>query len=332
MINAGILGWLRFLPLGRVQLPAAALLFIGTGVAASFYGIILGLARKKPTEILAGSSISQMGLMTATVGLGLLRPELGKLAVPVVLLFSLHHALAKTSLFLSCRLPGPLWSGKKTIPAVGLSLPILALAGFPVTSGWLAKTAIKEVVHLAGPGWAHLAGLFFPLSSIATTVLLLHFARILFEKNDDESRSGARQKIAWWMSLVAVAAAVWFWPLPLERPMVDFSLLGLFKNAWPFFGGVLVYALLRKISASGFAQRKEDRRLPIGEARIFSVVSSLAKRISEATSGKKRKGYRKAALILDMQRGLRKMEKIFGRWIVVGSLYLLLTLLLFSLP
>ena len=73
---------------------------LGAGIAAAFCGALVGVAQSYPKTVLAYSSISQMGLITVPVGAALLAPALWPAALAAVLLYALHHALAKGALFL----------------------------------------------------------------------------------------------------------------------------------------------------------------------------------------------------------------------------------------
>ena len=70
MIKAGLLGWLRFLPLGAVALPDLGAGLVGLGLAAAFLGVLAGLIQRDAKTVLAYSSISQMGIVTAALGAG----------------------------------------------------------------------------------------------------------------------------------------------------------------------------------------------------------------------------------------------------------------------
>ena len=116
MIKAGLLGWLRLLPLGEAALFLWGEAFMILGIAAAFYGVLVGLTQRDPKTLLAYSSISQMGIMTMAVGLGLTAPE----AYPAILFLAyplafgagatawsamaylvFSHALAKAAMFLA---------------------------------------------------------------------------------------------------------------------------------------------------------------------------------------------------------------------------------------
>ncbi|MHB1436923.1 MAG: complex I subunit 5 family protein, partial [Thiobacillus sp.] len=137
MIKAGVLGWLRFLPLGEAALPGAGSALMLAGLLAIFYGIALGLTQRQPGALLAYSSISQMGYFSLALGAGLLAPERWPLLLPVVVLYALHHALAKATLFLGVGVAERHGASRRVM--LGLALPALALAGAPFTSGMLVK-------------------------------------------------------------------------------------------------------------------------------------------------------------------------------------------------
>ena len=48
MIKAGLLGWLRLLPLGEVALLQWGEVFMLLGLAAAFYGVVVGLTQRDP--------------------------------------------------------------------------------------------------------------------------------------------------------------------------------------------------------------------------------------------------------------------------------------------
>jgi len=72
MIKAGLLGWIRFLPLGEAAIPGCGFTLISAGLGAAFFGTLVGVAQRNPKTVLAYSSISQVGFMTAGVGLALI--------------------------------------------------------------------------------------------------------------------------------------------------------------------------------------------------------------------------------------------------------------------
>lgn len=123
MIKAGLLGWINVLPLGEEQVSQSLAQFgnymLIAGLAAAFGAALYGVFQRHPKAVLAYSSISQMGMMTALVAMGLVAPEVWSLLWPGLVLFAAHHALAKGSLFMGTsisehlpRWPLPLvWGG-----------------------------------------------------------------------------------------------------------------------------------------------------------------------------------------------------------------------------
>ncbi|NJN46866.1 MAG: hypothetical protein HC808_10745 [Candidatus Competibacteraceae bacterium] len=99
VIKAGLLGWLRFLPLGQVALPAVGEICIAVGMLSAFYGALVGALQERPKTVVAYSSISQMGLLTALLGIALAAPDMWPLLLNLMLLFSLHHGIAKAPYF-----------------------------------------------------------------------------------------------------------------------------------------------------------------------------------------------------------------------------------------
>ena len=233
LIKAGLLGWLRFLPLGMTASDWGWVLAVA-GLAAAFYGVLLGLAQQVPKVILAYSSISQMGLMTLGVGLGLALPETWFWLLPAVTLFALHHALTKGALFLGLGLVGP---GRRAVLA-GMGLLALSLAGAPLLSGALAKQALKAgVQHTPWEAWLLPC---LALSSLATTLLM---ARLLVRLAGSDTPRWAnpprRAFRAWWLLVLLALTAAWWLPVVTTRPAAP-DMKDLWAAAWPVLGGVLL--------------------------------------------------------------------------------------------
>ena len=213
MIKAGLLGWLRFLPLGHA-LPDWGTLFILLGFAAALYGVIVGLLQQQPKSILAYSSISQMGLIGVGVGLGVMAPAAGAAALFAVTLYALHHALAKAALFLGeglMRATSGRWRGWVL---AGLALPALAIAGAPLTGGALAKQHLKALAPFAP--WPDVLTPALMLTSVATTLLMAHFLWRVWRNPDAVPSTGRARLVLPWIALLA-AMLISVWWLPLDR-------------------------------------------------------------------------------------------------------------------
>jgi formate hydrogenlyase subunit 3/multisubunit Na+/H+ antiporter MnhD subunit len=231
MLKAGLLGWLRFLPLGSVALPQAGTLLLTAGLLAMFLGVAAGLCQREPKVLLAYSSISQMGFMTLGVGAGLLAPQLWPVLLPAVGLYALHHALAKSALFLGVGV-AQANAGRRWV-LVGMALSALALAGAPLTSGLLAKTALKAGLAGLPAPWDALLPVLLPLAALGTALLM---ARLLFLLAHIQAHGGSGLAAPWWM-LVALGTLL-PWVLPS-------AVMAAWPGAlWPILLAAAIAALL----------------------------------------------------------------------------------------
>ncbi|MCA3279606.1 MAG: NADH/ubiquinone/plastoquinone (complex I) [Roseomonas sp.] len=170
IIKAGVIGLIRFLPFDDV--PAADGVWLAAlGFATAYWGVAMGLTQRNPKTILAYSSVSQMGVVAAILGMGL---TLGIAETPLhAAFYALHHMLAKGALFLGVGLAlasGP--AGRALVLPLALLLA-LGFGGLPPTGGALAKAATKPEL---GAGLAAMAAM---LSAFGSTALMLHFVQRL---------------------------------------------------------------------------------------------------------------------------------------------------------
>jgi formate hydrogenlyase subunit 3/multisubunit Na+/H+ antiporter MnhD subunit len=232
IIVTGLVGWLRFLPVGEWALPGWGGMCVVLGLAAAFYAAIVGMDQREPKVVLAYSSISQMGIMTVAIGMILLEPELSKTLSIAIAFFALHHGLAKSALFLGAGL------GKTDMDAkrrrwlvIGLSLPSLALTGAPLTSGMAAKSVfVTSEALLPGP-WVGVVQFILPLTSVATALLMARFLILVNRRPAEAKQQVGRQP---WLTWCASLLLVLLLPLYL-MPSVGFSLSipSLVDSLWP---------------------------------------------------------------------------------------------------
>jgi formate hydrogenlyase subunit 3/multisubunit Na+/H+ antiporter MnhD subunit len=181
MSKAGVLGWLRLLPLGHVSLGAWGVPMVLLGIVAAFYGVAVGLCQRDAKTALAYSSVSQVGVLTAAVGLGTITPSGWALLLPAVLVYSLHHGLAKGALFLTLGVSGaggaaPATRRAAVAAAVALGL---SLAGMTLTSGAAAKSALKDAISASGAPSAGGIAWTLSLAAIGTTLLMARVVWLL---------------------------------------------------------------------------------------------------------------------------------------------------------
>jgi formate hydrogenlyase subunit 3/multisubunit Na+/H+ antiporter MnhD subunit len=209
MIKAGLLGWLRFLPLGEAALPGWGQFVIALGVAAAFFGVIAGVTQRNPKTVLAYSSVSQMGIINVAVGIGLSDPGAWRFALPAIPIYAMHHGLAKSALFLGVSAASAVGPLGRRLQRVGLFLPALALAGAPLTSGAIAKVALKDAAAIAPGAWAGWLDVALPLAAVGTTLLMARFLAIVSAGDRHQARGVI---VPWAVAVAASTVALWIVP------------------------------------------------------------------------------------------------------------------------
>jgi formate hydrogenlyase subunit 3/multisubunit Na+/H+ antiporter MnhD subunit len=242
MINAGLLGWLRLLPTGSGGMHGWGRAFIVAGVAAAFYGALVGLLQRRPRVVLAYSSISQMGIMTMGVGVALAALDAEGVLLAAVALYALHHAFAKGALFLGSGIAERAAGRHRVWIALGLLLPALALAGAPLTTGMLAKETLKEALSVAGPEpWMPALKALLPWMAFATTLVLARFLWLVWAERPARRPVGTVPAAAWAVLIGLSLTAAWLMPRPVTPEL--WSASAFWEVSWPVLLGVLVSAV-----------------------------------------------------------------------------------------
>ena len=238
-VKAGIIGLIRFLPLG-VAMPKWGEALAAAGMLSAFYGVVVGITQQNPKTVLAYSSVSQMGLLAAALGMGLASGDIG--AALGASFSAAHHVLVKGGLFLAIGVAAVngarLWP--VLIPAAVLAL---GLGGLPLTGGMLAKLAVKAQF---GEG---VVGIFATLSAVGSTVLMLHFLQRLAQTVPRDGQAPGRRRGWPWFAIACAAVVV---PWVLYPTAGGGSLLQalaprtLWAGLWPvLLGGVLAIGMWR---------------------------------------------------------------------------------------
>ncbi len=248
MIKAGLLGWISFLPGGYASYAGWGSLIIALGCLGAFYAVAVGLTQQNPKTNLAYSSISQMGVMTICIGIGLSEVADWSTAVLIVAIYALNHAFAKGALFLGV---GVVLAEPRTprihryIIFAGLGLAALAIAGSPMTGGALAKRALKYLAASEHLLWAETLNVLLPLSALATTLLLSRLLYLLYRKMTAADRQPDGHEglmFSWSVNLLAVAVMAWLTIYSLQLPISTspFTPADLLKAALPILGGLFL--------------------------------------------------------------------------------------------
>jgi formate hydrogenlyase subunit 3/multisubunit Na+/H+ antiporter MnhD subunit len=204
MIKTGLLGWIRFLPVGGAMLAGWGQALIVIGVTGIFFGAILGLMQHRPRLILGYSSISKMGVLTTGMGAALAWPATAPVLTGALALYAAHHALVKGALFLGLGLVER--GGLRPWVLAGLGLLALSLAGAPLTSGALAKSLLTTGLPVEAQ---YLVSL-FAVSAFATTLLMARFLLLVWAGRRAAPSRYPLASAAAWLALLAMIAVVPF--------------------------------------------------------------------------------------------------------------------------
>lgn len=294
MIKAGLLAWLQVLPAGEEAAtvfysPGFAWFVIGLGFIAAFGAAAVGVLQHKTKTVLAYSSISQMGLMTILLGIGLLEPASWPVLLAAILVYMVHHGLTKGALFLSVGLAQYPARWPRALVMLIALLPALALIGAPLSSGAGAKLLMKDSLYEL----SSIAFLlpFISLAAVATGLLMFRFLWLLWH-TQAESKDLPSIRWAVVLSLFSVLFAFWWLPLPAAVPFLEgMALSALFDALWPLLLtlmlGLLSILICRRLPfninlpagdliwpISGLLQRLA-RTYPALEQRIIAASQSL---------------------------------------------------------
>ena len=329
MIKAGLLGWLQLLPLGEITLPGWGSIIILFGLAAAYYGVAIGLTQRDPKVLLAYSSISQMGVMTIALGLGMLIPHAWPLILPAIIFYALHHGLSKGALFLGVGLSGSAGRIQRGWVWFGLWLPALALAGAPWTSGMLAKQLLKTTAQYAPLPWDSWLPLLLSLSALATALLM---ARLLYLVRPAAQPMGVSPVAGllwpWLLLLLTVLLAPWWLAIVMLDLQMEVNLM--IDSLWPIIlTWIITWAVLR------LNLFRTIQPLPAGDVLIPIMHSlrllayfnnSLAKFRDRWDQWRKSFRIRLNGLIIVTKKRLLSMENHLARWEV--ALFFMVILML----
>jgi formate hydrogenlyase subunit 3/multisubunit Na+/H+ antiporter MnhD subunit len=244
MIKAGVIGWLRFLPLGQTLDVAWGSLLIALGFAGAFFGVVVGLMQRDLKTLLAYSSVSQMGIITAGIGAGLLAPEHWEAVHTAILLYVLHHGLAKGALFLGVGVAEAAGRHWRRLVTAALSIPALTLAGAPLTSGALVKLSLysgMDALPVHGVGWLTVL---LPWTAAGTALLMTRFLVLLWTHPPAQDRLVLGLWVPWSLLLAASLGMSFFWPIAPDLRQAFVAPANLWGSTWPVLLAVCLSLLV----------------------------------------------------------------------------------------
>lgn len=342
MVKVGIVGWLRLLPLGEVELHGWGVGLVVVALLGAFLAVPAGVLQGDAKVALAYSTISQMGFLTALVGVALAAPELSAAVTSAAVAYAVHHALAKGALFLGV----PVWRHhaigvRRFVVGAGLVGAALAVAGAPFSSGavgkYAAKTAVEDVTLLG----VDLVAL-LPLIATGSTLLLLRFGRLLLDDTHQVSRRADPELGAWLLLVAAGISLPWVvtdrWIPVAAVPGMD--PVTLWEATWPILLGLGLGAVATVLARRGrlprWAASPDGRALPPGDlivpeerlARSSLAVARLAVRSERHLAGRARERMERSTGGARLGRALDSAESAIGSRSGNGLLVLLFLLAL----
>jgi multicomponent Na+:H+ antiporter subunit A len=234
-VKAGVIGLIRFLPFG-VPMPAWGEALATAGMFSAFYGVAVGITQENPRTVLAYSSVSQMGLLAAVLGMGWAAGDPG--ATLGASFSAANHILVKGALFLAIGVAAA--AGPRLWPVLfPASILAMGLGGLPLTGGALAKLAVKAEL---GNG---LVGVLAALSAAGSALLMLHFLRCLVTCRTTNTDTAPPAGLAWpWLAIAFAAIAVpWIlYPVTGSGTRFDALVSGTVWSAvWPVLLGIVLF-------------------------------------------------------------------------------------------
>jgi formate hydrogenlyase subunit 3/multisubunit Na+/H+ antiporter MnhD subunit len=243
IIKAGVIGLIRFLPETAAQ-PGWGVALAAIGFLTAYWGVAMGLTQRNPKTVLAYSSVSQMGVVAAVIGMGIAQSIEGTSLHAAF--FAMHHVLAKGALFLGvgvALMAGP--RARLLVLPLALALA-LSFGGLPPTGGALAKAAVKDELSAGIVAWCA------ALSAVGSTMLMLHFVnRVWIAAREAPAASVGRGLLMSWIGL-GVAALLLPWLVAEEASAGAAAKIWTPAAMMPVLAGI----------ALSFAWRRWGERVP----------------------------------------------------------------------
>ncbi|MCL3859542.1 DUF4040 family protein [Actinotalea sp. K2] len=308
MVKAGIYLLMRFTPIFG-DFPLWNTVLITTGLITAVIGAVFALQRHDLKELLAYSTVSQLGFLVAVIGVGT------PYALTAAAVHTLAHALFKSSLFMlmgvidtqnGTRDIRRLHGLRTTMPvtAVLMTLAALSMAGVPPLLGFVSKESLfAAFLEAPGPSWAGaLAGTVAVGAAALTFAYAYRMVQGAFGGPPGEARRGeASTAYLLAPALAASGGLVLGLTVPLLNPLVDQVVLE--TTSEPGHGGLALWhglnsplfmSLLAIAIGTVLAWRRLsvdrglDRRLfPVKGTAVFeelhSLVISVGARIGNLT-------------------------------------------------
>ena len=199
LANIGTYGILRFGgDIFARELDEGATVLMVLASASIVYGGLQALSRHSASEVLAYSSIGQVGYILAAIAVG------GRIGFSAAILYAVLNSLNKTLLFLSAGQRG-------TIIGAGFAVGAFSVAGVPPVGGFIGKLALFRTAAHEHSIWLFV--LFFVGGALSFIYMFQMFRRRQWVNEGDEVNPVGTFAV---IGVVAVLIlAIGIWPEPL---------------------------------------------------------------------------------------------------------------------
>jgi len=200
LANIGSYGLLRFgADLLPRELEQGAPVLIVLGAVSIIYGGVQSIARRSANEVLAYSSIGQVGYIMIALAIG------GEAGYFAAILYAVINGLNKTLLFLSVSMRG--W-----LVGVAFAIGAFSVAGVPPAAGFLGKLAMFRAA-IEDESWSIVALIFAGGALSLLYMFQLYRRRFWIEDEDGEDAGTLPQVIVVVMAVGVLMIGVWPQPL-----------------------------------------------------------------------------------------------------------------------
>jgi multicomponent Na+:H+ antiporter subunit D len=200
LANIGSYGLIRFgADIFSRELQEGAMVLITLGGISIVYGGMQAISRQSPNEVLAYSSIGQVGYILIPLAIG------GQAGYAAAILYAVINALNKSLLFLSVSLRG--WIAGATF-AVGA----FSVAGVPPAGGFFGKMSVFQASLDDHRPW--IVALIFAGGALSFVYMFrLYRARFWINEEADEATTVGAQGLVIVIALAIVAIGIYPEPL-----------------------------------------------------------------------------------------------------------------------
>jgi len=246
-----------------------------------------------------------------------------------VLLYAVHHGLAKAALFVGVDVATRRAS---RLALLGLAVPALVLVGLPFTSGAVAKAALKDTVLVLPSPWPEVFALALPVAAVGTTLLMARLLVLAAVREAGPAATLAQRLIYAALLVGMLLHAGWpaaGLPLPVALPPV-----AAVDALWPGLAGAAIASAAWW--AYGRGRLRLPLRIPAGDvlvalerpaSRLWAAVAPVPEGHHHAEGGPPAAEVRRNAVAVRLAR----VGGVLGRWEAAGLAALVAVLLVTGL-